>query len=73
MLIIGSKNSSNTKELYEVAKENCKDVYLINDIQKLSGINFNVSDKIGIVGGASTPKEMLEHVKNYLQNKRNSL
>ena len=69
MIIIGSKKSSNTKELVNVAKENNRNVYLIDNSFELKEIAFNSTDKIGIGAGASTPKELIDSVKNYLQNK----
>ncbi len=69
VVIVGSNKSSNTKELCEVARENCKDVYLIQEIHDLENIELNIDDKILIAGGASTPKEIINNVQNYLQNK----
>ena len=67
VVIVGSNKSSNTKELCEVARENCKDVYLIQELHDLENIEFNINDKILVSGGASTPKEIIESVENYLQ------
>lgn len=69
MIIIGGKNSSNTKKLYEVAKKNCNDTILIESVQEL-----DIKDKIGKVGimaGASTPKESIDEVVEYLSIKSN--
>lgn len=66
MIIIGGKNSSNTKELANVAKENCKNVYFIETVDELNKDDFLKSDKVGIMAGASTPKESIEEVTNYL-------
>lgn len=58
MIIIGGKNSSNTKKLYEIAEKNCKNVIWIEDsidIKQLKKI-----DKIGIMAGASTPNETIK-------------
>ena len=63
MLIIGGKHSSNTKELANIAEKNCKNVYLIQDKEDLKNIKFNKEDKIGIMSGASTPKEIVEEIK----------
>lgn len=62
MIIIGGRNSSNTKKLYEIAKENCaysicvegKEEILLGEIRKYK--------KIGIMAGASTPQESIEEV-----------
>ena len=35
MIVIGGKNSSNTKQLYTIAKENCKDSFLIENENEL--------------------------------------
>lgn len=64
MIIIGGKNSSNTKKLYEVAKKNCDNTVLVETAQELE-IKENV-EKIGIMAGASTPKESIEEVINFL-------
>lgn len=69
MIIIGGKNSSNTKELANIAKENCKDVYLVETSDDLNNYN-NISkeDKIAIMAGASTPKESIDDIVNYLES-----
>lgn len=67
MLIIGSKNSSNTKKLFGVARENCKIVYAIETVEAIKDIKFNMNDKIGIIAGASTPNYIIDDVKRYLE------
>lgn len=64
MIIIGGKNSSNTKKLYEVAKKNCAHTILIESVQELD-IKAQI-EKIGIMAGASTPKESIDAVIEYL-------
>ena len=66
MIIIGGKNSSNTKELYVLACNNCPNVYLIENVMELDKIDFNKNDIVGISAGASTPKELIDSVYNYL-------
>ncbi|MBQ8131667.1 MAG: 4-hydroxy-3-methylbut-2-enyl diphosphate reductase [Bacilli bacterium] len=68
MIIIGGKNSSNTKKLYEVAKEYCKNTYIIETIEDLNLEDMKSYHNIGIMAGASTPKESIEEVFNNLQN-----
>jgi len=68
MLIIGSKNSSNTKELFLVAKNNLEDTYLIETIDDLENITFQSKDIIGVIASASTPKTSINEVINYLEN-----
>lgn len=68
MIIIGGKNSSNTKELAKIAEENCENVYLIENIKELENINLNKTKEIGIMAGASTPQNVINEVTKYLKN-----
>ena len=68
MIIIGGKKSSNTKKLYEIAKENCSDTYLIEDASELNPNDFKETNKLGIMAGASTPDESIEKVISLLNN-----
>ena len=68
MIIIGGKNSSNTKELAKIAENNCENVYLIETVEEIKNIDFSNIKKIGIMAGASTPKDVINEVKIYLEN-----
>lgn len=68
MIIIGGKNSSNTKELEVVSKNNCKEVYLIQEVNDLKKVKINIDKKIGIMAGASTPDIVTNEVINYLKS-----
>ena len=65
MIIIGGKNSSNTKKLYEVASKECNNTYLIETLSDLE-ISFDNVNVIGVMAGASTPKESIDEVVLYL-------
>lgn len=67
MIIIGGKNSSNTKELAKIAEANCEKVYLIETLNDIKEIDFSKVKEIGIMAGASTPKEVINEVKEYLE------
>ncbi len=67
MLVIGGLNSSNTLKLYELAKEYCKNSYLISSIADLSKV-VNNSTLIGVTAGASTPKELIMEVINIMSD-----
>ena len=67
MVIIGGKNSANTKKLYEVAKAECEETYLIETVEELDLADFQASDVVGIMAGASTPKESIEAVEQVLR------
>jgi len=76
MIIIGGKNSSNTKKLYEIAQKNCEnsicietsDELDIETIKMLKELNKNEKFRIGIMAGASTPKESIMEVEECLKN-----
>jgi len=70
MIIIGGKHSSNTKELENISRLNCKNSVLIQNYKDLDNIDFKEEDIIGIVTGASTPKEYATEVIDYLNKKR---
>ena len=67
MIIIGGKNSSNTKELAKIAEQNCADVMLVQTSDDLNGVSFGANDKIGIVAGASTPSYVIDEVKRFIE------
>lgn len=67
IIIIGGKNSSNTKKLYEVAKKNCQNTILIETVEDL--VLEEEFDKIGVMAGASTPKESIEEVIAFLKRR----
>ena len=67
MIVIGGKNSSNTKKLYEIAKQYCKTVLLIQNETELVLDKIQSTDKVGIMAGASTPRESIEKVIKKLE------
>lgn len=68
MIIIGGKNSSNTIKLYEIAKNNCKNSVCIETADELKLDNLKEYEKIGIMAGASTPKESIDDVLSKLND-----
>lgn len=67
MIIIGGKNSSNTKKLFEIGKRNCKNCICIETASELPIGEIRKCEKIGVMAGASTPKELIEEVVNKLK------
>lgn len=63
MIIIGDKRSSNTNKLYEIACTYCAKVLFIADENELDLSQIKGAKKIGIMAGASTPKEDIIMVK----------
>lgn len=62
MVIIGGKNSSNTKQLQTIALENCKDAYLIENESNIEEKWFNNKKICGVTAGASTPDWVIQKV-----------
>ena len=63
MIIIGGKNSSNTKKLYDIASKNTNSI-LIETSNDLDLKILKQYDTIGIMAGASTPQETIDDVLN---------
>jgi len=66
LLVLGSKNSSNSNRLREIAEKNNKPAYLIDgakdiDPEWLKGLN-----SIGVTAGASAPEVLVQEVVSYL-------
>ncbi|MGJ4849297.1 bifunctional 4-hydroxy-3-methylbut-2-enyl diphosphate reductase/30S ribosomal protein S1 [Bacillota bacterium Meth-B3] len=55
MLVVGGRNSANSKKLYELCKALCPRVYFIETALELDAIPFGARDRIGMTAGASTP------------------
>ena len=67
MIVIGGAHSSNSRKLYEICKERCKETYFIQTLEDLHlNINGNVK-LVGITAGASTPKNIIEEVQKYVR------
>ena len=62
MIIIGDKKSSNTNKLYDISKENCKKVIFVQNAEELNSKELKMAEKIGVMAGASTPKEDIEEI-----------
>ena len=67
MIIVGGKNSSNTKKLYDISIKNCKNVECVETVKELNINKVKEFDKIGIMAGASTPNESVEEIVKALK------
>ncbi|MFN0207365.1 MAG: 4-hydroxy-3-methylbut-2-enyl diphosphate reductase [Planctomycetota bacterium] len=66
MLIVGSPHSSNTLKLEQVCRMEGCETYRIDTIDDIQLSWFENKQHIGIHGGASTPRETLEGIVEYL-------
>lgn len=62
MIVIGGKNSSNTKQLYAISREFCPDSYHIESENDLFAEWFEGKELCGISAGASTPDWIIDGV-----------
>ncbi len=64
VVVIGSGNSSNTRALEQLAREEgCDQVYRINSVDELPA---DVSGIVGVTAGASAPEELVDQVLDFL-------
>ena len=73
MIIIGGKNSSNTKKLYEIAKQYCENTICVENQEQLLIEEVQKFQKIGIMAGASTPQISIQEIINIIKNKEEVL
>ena len=62
MIVIGDWNSSNSRKLFEIAKENCKKTYFVENKKDLPLKEIEKCDRIGVAAGASTPERIIKEV-----------
>ncbi|TBR19639.1 4-hydroxy-3-methylbut-2-enyl diphosphate reductase, partial [bacterium] len=67
MVIIGSKNSANTKRLYEISKSLNKNTYWVNSWQDIKPALLKRAKTAGVTAGASTPNSTTEEIINQIK------
>lgn len=69
MIVVGGKNSSNTKRLAEICKKYCKSSHLVENADDLKKDWFKGKKTAGLTAGASTPdwiiNEVIKIIKSY--------
>lgn len=68
IVVLGSFKSNNTKELYEICRHRCNDVFWISRPDELDYKQAKKFKKVGIVSGASTPREQSLEVISNMEN-----
>ena len=70
MIVLGGKDSSNTRKLYELCSAHCTDTFFAESSADLNNLDFLANkEKIGITAGASTPDDIiLEVIKQWKKN-----
>jgi len=68
ILVIGSKASSNSNRLKEVAQDLGCPAYLVSELSEVPWTSVTKAETIGVTSGASTPEELVETVVRRLQD-----
>ena len=63
MIIVGGRNSSNTKKLLETCRLRCERAYQVETPEDVPQGIINKTDRVAITAGASTPQWLLEQVR----------
>lgn len=67
MIIVGGKNSSNTKKLFDISSQICKIVQWVETKDELNINEIRQCQNIGMMAGASTPKESIIDIEEKLK------
>lgn len=77
MVVIGGRNSSNARKLFEICKKNCNKSYFVENIEDLPLKELQKCNRIGVAAGASTPerviKEVIANMSENITNETNSM
>jgi 4-hydroxy-3-methylbut-2-en-1-yl diphosphate reductase len=69
VVVLGSRNSSNSQRLAELADSCGKPAYLIDGIKELKTAWFKGTETVLITAGASAPEEVVQECVEYLQER----
>jgi 4-hydroxy-3-methylbut-2-en-1-yl diphosphate reductase len=69
VLVIGSDNSSNSKRLAEVAREQGTPAYLVDDETEVDPAWLDGADVVGITSGASAPEWLVDRMLSWLASR----
>lgn len=68
MFVVGAAESSNSNRLWEICKKINKNTYFIERLSDIKKERLTGVEKIGITGGASSPRWIIKEVVEYLEN-----
>ena len=68
VLVLGSRSSSNSKRLKEVAEQSGAQAFLAGSMEELKQIDFTGVERLGVTSGASTPERFFMEAVKFLRN-----
>jgi 4-hydroxy-3-methylbut-2-enyl diphosphate reductase len=68
VLVLGSRNSSNSQRLAELARTAGKKAYLIDSVQELDPLWVKDAETVLVTAGASAPEEVVAELVDYLRD-----
>lgn len=67
LLVVGSRNSSNSQRLVEVCRKEGRPAYLVDDEGDVQAAWFDGVQSVSITAGASAPEHLVERLIGFLQ------
>jgi len=68
MIVVGGKDSSNTRKLFELSQKQGARAYHIETPEEIQPQWFTNAQEVGVIGGASTPHSIVQQVVERIQN-----
>ncbi len=67
MIVVGGRNSSNSRKLFEICREVCRNTIFVGSVSELTAEWFSGINILGITAGASTPQIIIQEVQTYVR------
>ncbi len=71
VIVIGSKNSSNTTKLYQIAKSQNKNTFFVHNSEDLHSLNLTGYKSYFVTSGASTPDYIIDKCIDIIKKQTN--
>lgn len=68
IIFVSGRESSNGKMLYSVCKNVNSDTHFVSSLEELDKSWFNGKNSVGICGATSTPKWLIENIRDFISN-----
>ena len=71
-IVVGGKNSSNTKKLFDIASPLCPHTFHVEGVEELPKDLLKLGHSFGITAGASTPEHIIKEVLETMVEEKNT-